>query len=129
MKNKICFLFSLLLFSFSINAQTDSTFKPEKLPKFKGGMDAWIRFVEANIDRDLMVKNGAPSGQYQVIASFIVHEDGSVSDIKIEKDPGYGAAKELERFLYRSNKKWEPAIDKGKVIAYRHKQSLTLLSQ
>lgn len=132
MKNK---LFILLVLALSLpgitvfaQSGTDSaaSIKPEKLPGFKGGLNAWTSFLENNLDRDLLQRAGAPAGKYKVVADFMIEPDGKVSDIIIETDPGYGTADEMKRILKLSSKKWIPAFDKGKAIAYRNKQSLTL---
>jgi hypothetical protein len=128
MKTKFLLLFLLVGITLTSHAQSDTTqFKPEKYPAFKGGVNAWTSFLEMSLDRNLMEKNGAPEGSHTTLASFIVDADGTVLDIKIEKDPGYGAADEMIRILKKSSKKWEPAVYNGRPIAFRTKQSLTLI--
>ncbi|HEX7691146.1 MAG TPA: hypothetical protein VF408_02090 [Sediminibacterium sp.] len=100
----------------------------EKKPEFKKGINGWLRFLENNLDRNLMAKSGAPSGKYRVLGSFIVETDGSVKDILIEEDPGYGTADEYKRIIRLSSKQWIPASDKGVAVAYRTKQSLTFVN-
>ncbi|NCI47494.1 energy transducer TonB [Sediminibacterium soli] len=126
----LCFACSVAVTTLQAQTPADSitvVSNPEKKAEFKGGVNGWIRFLESTLDRNLLEKNNAPSGSYRVIGNFIVDRDGSVKDIRIEEDPGYGAADEYKRVLLLSSKKWIPASDKGIAVAYRHKQSLTLI--
>lgn len=113
-------------------AQTSSdtasvAFTPEKKPEFKGGINGWLRFLENNLNRNLLTNTNAAAGQYRVLGEFLVDIDGSVRDITIEQDPGYGTADEYKRVLKLSGKKWNPAMDKGKPVPFRTKQSLTFV--
>lgn len=132
MKNKLIFSFVFVFAAiFSYGQTTDSlpsVLKPEKTAEFKGGLSGWSRFLEKNLDPDLLRKNGAPAGRYMVIGNFLVDSLGKVSDIRIVKDPGYGAADEFIRILKLSSKNWIPAQDQGKPVPYRHMQSLTLIN-
>ena len=107
---------------------TTKPFTPEKLPTYMSGMDGWLRFLEKNLDRDIPRKSNAPAGRYMVLASFLVDSIGRVRDIIIENDPGYGTAKEVERIIRLSSKRWNPAMDGGKAISFRHRQSITFVN-
>jgi len=50
----------------------------------------------------------ANTSRVQVILSFVVEKDGSITDIKVLRDPGYGAGKEAVRVL-KTMPKWKPA--------------------
>lgn len=133
MKNKLLLLVLLTVCMTGIKLygqETDSlpsVLNPEKKAEFTGGLNGWVKFLEKNLDRDLMYRKSAPRGAYKVNGSFLVDTLGQVSDIRIEKDPGYGAAAEFIRVIKLSSKKWIPAYDNGKAVPFRHKQSLTLL--
>jgi len=133
MKKLFLLLFTMLVtFSgFKTYGQTTldsvSVFKPEKYPAYKTGLNGWTDFLVRNLDRDLPAKNGAPSGKHTVVASFLVDSVGKISDIQIEKDPGYGMADEMKRMIRLTDKKWIPASANGKPVSYRHKQSLTFV--
>ncbi len=82
----------------------------EVKPEFPGGQEKFFKFVAANFvipeDADEFVK---------VFVSFIVEKDGSLSNIKILRDTGYGTGKEAVRVL-KSSPKWKPAINDGKPV-------------
>ncbi len=92
--------------------------------EFPGGLPAWSKYLERNLNRDLPVENGAPPGKYTVVVSFIVSKDGSISDVVAENDPGYGTKAEAVRVITKGPK-WKPAVQNGRNVIYRHKQSIT----
>lgn len=92
--------------------------------EFPGGLPAWSKYLERTLNRDLPVENGAPPGKYTVIVSFIVAKDGAISDVTAENDPGYGTKAEAVRVIQKGPK-WKPAVQNGRNVIYRHKQSIT----
>lgn len=94
--------------------------------EFPGGLPAWTKYLERNLNRDLPVENGAPPGKYTVVVSFIVAKDGKISDVVAENDPGYGTKNEAIRVITRGPN-WKPAVQNGRNVIYRHKQSITFM--
>ena len=92
--------------------------------EFPGGVGAWAKYLERNLNRDLPVENGAPAGKYTVVVSFIVAKDGRISDVVAENDPGYGTKAEAVRVIQKGPN-WKPAVQNGRNVIYRHKQSIT----
>ena len=88
------------------------------------GLPAWTKYLERNLNRDLPVENGAPPGKYTVIVSFIVSKTGAISDVTAENDPGYGTKAEAIRVITKGPS-WKPAVQNGRNVIYRHKQSIT----
>jgi hypothetical protein len=126
----LLFLVVAFLSSVQVSAQsaTDSiatVANPDKKPEFKNGLRAWTLFLERNLDRDLPGKNGAPKGRYMVIVSFVVDIDGSVKDIVIEYDQGYGTAQEVKRVINLTDKRWIAASLDNKPVPFRHRQNIT----
>jgi len=83
-------------------------------PEFPGGMEAFSKFV---VKEFKMPKTF--DGQGNVIASFIVEPDGSLSNIKIVKDLGSGTGDEVVRLLEKSPK-WKPGFLKGKAVKVQY---------
>jgi protein TonB len=103
----------------------DKVFTVVQIPaEFPGGLSAWSRYLERTLNRDLPVENGAPPGKYTVVVSFIVAKDGSPSEVTAENDPGYGTKAEAIRVIQKGPK-WKPAVQNGRNVIYRHKQSIT----
>ncbi|MDR0793230.1 MAG: energy transducer TonB [Chitinophagaceae bacterium] len=92
--------------------------------KYPGGSGAWYNFLKRNLRSDVPLENGASSGKYTVLVSFIVDRDGNTSEIKAETDPGYGCAAEAIRVI-KSSGKWQPAEQNGHKVIYRQKQAIT----
>ena len=61
------------------------------------------------------------------MVKFIIHTDGSVSDITCEKDPGFGTGTEVKRLIRESSKKWTPAVQNGIKVNSYFKQPVTFL--
>jgi len=133
--NKIRTIFLLVSFCFyvgTINAQGNSskdktsifTGVPDSLPCFNGGKPAWIKFLEKNLNAGIPAEKGAPEGTYIPEVSFIVNEDGAISDIKIIKKVKYGTTEELIR-LMKISPNWQPAIVNSKPVRYRTTQTIT----
>ncbi len=92
--------------------------------KFPGGAEAWQHFLAKNLNVGIPSNYNAPAGQYLVVISFLIQKDGSVAEVKAEKDPGYGTAQEAIR-VFKKSPKWIPAIQNGKPVIYRQKQEMT----
>jgi protein TonB len=104
----------------NVRDSTDSSVVP---PKLEGGQDAWLQFLVRNIYMGVLEENKAPSGRYTVVASFTVNTNGKISDIVIEKDPGYGTGDDAKRAL-KHCPRWIPATRNGVKIPYRLTQNI-----
>ncbi|MCC9072043.1 energy transducer TonB [Flavobacterium sp. F-65] len=117
------FIFLLLSFSTKANAQTvenkeqneliEPFHRVEKQPEFPGGMRMFYKFFYAFFKMPNAAYENKISGK--LLLRFTVEIDGSLSNIKIIKDLGYGLGEEAVRVLKRSIK-WIPASDKGKAV-------------
>ncbi|HUH50551.1 MAG TPA: energy transducer TonB [Flavobacterium sp.] len=83
----------------------------EVMPEYPGGINEFRnyvmnKFIAPEIDRDL---------KGQIIVTFVVEPDGSLSNIKAVRDLGYGTGKEAERVI-KSSKKWNPGVQNGRKV-------------
>ncbi len=92
--------------------------------EFPGGLNGWTKYLQRNLNSALPVENGAPAGKYTVVVSFIVSKDGIISEVVAENDPGYGTKAEALRVITKGPN-WKPAVQNGRNVIYRHKQSIT----
>ncbi len=92
--------------------------------EYPGGLAAWNKYLERNLNSNVPVDNGAPAARYTVVLSFIVDKNGNISDINAENDPGYGTKEEAIRVLKKGGG-WKPAVQNGRNVIYRHRQSIT----
>ncbi|MEI6489703.1 MAG: energy transducer TonB [Bacteroidota bacterium] len=108
-----------------IEAKTEEIFYVVQNPaEFPGGLSAWSKYLERNLNRDLPINNGAPAGKYTVVVSFTVDKNGVISDVLAENNPGYGTDLEAIRVI-KKGPSWKPAVQNGRNVIYRHKQSIT----
>ena len=98
----------------------------EKQAEFPGGQKGWVNYLENNLDRDLPVRSGAPVGKYAVVVSFWVDEEGNITNVKAENNPGYGTMEEAIRVL-KNGPKWVPATQNGKNVLYRQRQTIVFM--
>ena len=81
----------------------------EVRPDFPGGIQKFYDFVGKNYrapDEDVKGK---------VFVQFVVEKDGSLTDIKVVRDLGYGTGAEAIRVLKKSPK-WKPGIQNGRPV-------------
>lgn len=89
----------------------------EQEPQFKGGISAFYNFLGRNIHyTDAMLNKNV---QGKELISVTVETDGALSDIKVVKDLGCGAAKEVIRVL-KLSPKWEPGYQNGNKVRVRY---------
>ncbi|WP_395061452.1 energy transducer TonB [Flavobacterium sp.] len=82
----------------------------EVKPEFPGGMTKFYGFIQKNYTAP-----DEPGLKGQVFVSFVVEKDGTLTDIKVLRDIGYGTGKEAERVL-RKSPRWTPAEQNGKKV-------------
>jgi hypothetical protein len=106
----------------STNVTSDTSLIP---PQFHGGKEGWLQFLQKTLKSDVPTQHGAPTGTYKVIISFKVAEDGTVSEVKADNDPGYGTGAEAVRVI-KEGSKWIPAQQNGHAVATMTRQTITL---
>ena len=83
----------------------------EVKPEFPGGIEKFYKFIGNNYQTP--EEEGLKSGK--VYVQFVVEKDGSLTDIKVLRDIGFGTGKEAERVL-RKCPRWEPGVQNGKKV-------------
>lgn len=81
----------------------------EVRPEFPGGLAKFYEFVSKNYR--------APEEEIagKVMVQFVVEKDGSLTDIKVMRDLGYGTGAEAIRVLKKSPR-WKPGIQNGRPV-------------
>lgn len=78
---------------------------------FPGGVDKFRAYIGKNYQLpDEEGLNG------KVFVSFVVEKDGSLTDIKVLRDIGYGTGKEAVRVIKSCPIKWNPGEQNGKKV-------------
>ncbi|MBP4138285.1 energy transducer TonB [Flavobacterium geliluteum] len=82
------------------------------VPEFPGGINEFYKFIGKNYivpkEKPVFVKG-------KVYIAFIIEKDGSLNDIKLLKDVGFGTGNEAIRVL-KLCPKWTPGKLKGKEV-------------
>ncbi len=94
--------------------------------QFPGGADAWRRHLEKNLNANVLAENHAPSGHYPVKLTFIVHKDGSISNVFAKTKNGYGTEEEAIK-LMNKGPKWVPAKKDGSFVDSEVNQTITFM--
>jgi protein TonB len=84
----------------------------DKLPAFPGGITKFYQYVGTNFERPTI----EDAVVVTVLVSFVIEIDGSITDIKILRNPGYGMDKEAIRVLKSLKTKWSPGILNGEKV-------------
>jgi protein TonB len=92
----------------------------EVAPEFNGGINKWYAYLKNNVRQieDEDFKGG------KVIVQFVVEKDGSLTDIKVLRDVGYGTKEDAIKLFSRSPR-WTPAEQNGKKVRCTFVQTIS----
>ncbi|WP_294962919.1 energy transducer TonB [uncultured Flavobacterium sp.] len=97
----------------------------DKQPEFPGGIAQFYKYVGNNFNRpELDVEK-----TLKVYVSFVVEKDGSLTDIIVRNDPGYGMGKEAVRVLKSLKTKWAPGILNGQPVRTAYNLPITIKTE
>lgn len=94
----------------------------DKLPEFPGGINKFYAFV-ANKFESPEIYN---ERNVKIYVSFVVEKDGSMSDIQVKNNPGYGLDKEAIRVLKSMRTKWTPGMIGSKAVRTAYNLPITV---
>jgi len=97
----------------------------DKMPEFPGGMAKFYTYVGNNFTRPELDAERT----LKVYVSFVIEKDGSITDIMVRNDPGYGVGKEAIRVLKSLKTKWSPGILNGKAVRTAYNLPITIKSE
>ncbi|HEX8268797.1 MAG TPA: energy transducer TonB [Flavobacterium sp.] len=92
-------------------------------PEFPGGTSAFMQFVSANFKTP---DEKGLSGKIYV--TFVIEKDGSLSDIKVLRDIGFGTAEEAIRVI-SSSPRWLPGEHEGYKVRTRYTLPITIANK
>jgi protein TonB len=93
---------------------------------FPGGVAAFRKYLENNLNGNTPVENDAPRGAYTVIVKFVVSKSGAISDVTAETNLGYGMEQEAIKIIKQSPN-WTPAQQNGSIVNAYRRQPITFL--
>lgn len=92
---------------------------------YPGGIDKFRSFIGSNFN--MPEDEGFEGGK--VFVSFVVEKDGSLTDIKVIRDVGFGTGKEALRVLKSSKVRWNPGMNNGKPARMQFQMPISLVVQ
>jgi N-acetylmuramoyl-L-alanine amidase len=98
----------------------------EQNPQFTGGEPAWRNYLQKNLKAVTPVDEGWKAGVYKVVVKFIVHTDGTVSDVTTEDYIGTKTALHCIEVI-KNAPKWQPAVQNGRKVNAYKKQPITFV--
>lgn len=94
----------------------------EVKPEYPGGMEAFYKFIAKNF------KTPEQEGlNGKILTTFVIEIDGSIGEIKVLQDIGFGSGAEVFRVLALS-KKWIPAKLEGIPVRVLYQFPITINS-
>ena len=91
--------------------------KTDMLPEFPGGQSALTRFIYRSVKYPEVARKQKIQGR--VICSFVIEQDGKISEIKIEKSVYSFLDEEALRVL-KTMPDWKPGLKSGKTIRVKY---------
>lgn len=84
----------------------------DKRPEFPGGMENFYKYIGRNFEKPELDSESI----FKIYLSFVIEKDGSMTDITVLRDPGYGLGNEAIRVLKSLKTKWTPGIIDAKPV-------------
>jgi len=100
--------------------------KVEIEASFPGGIPAWRKYLEKNLNAQVATDNGAPAGTYTVNVRFVVDKEGNISDVRALTSHGFGIEEEAVKVIKRGPK-WNPGNQNGRSVNSYHTQPITFV--
>jgi len=94
----------------------------DEQPEYPGGIKRFYQYVADNFDRP----NVDDLDKISVLVSFVIEKDGSMTDIKVLRNPGYGLDKEAIRVLKSLRTKWKAGIKDGEKVRTQYTLPITI---
>lgn len=97
----------------------------DKMPEFPGGIGKFYTYVGNNFNKPELDAEKT----LRVYVSFVIEKDGTMTDIVVKSDPGYGMGKEAVRVLKSLKTKWAPGILDGKPVRTAYNLPITIKTE
>jgi periplasmic protein TonB len=94
----------------------------DKLPEFPGGINNFYKYVGNNFEKPDIDQTNI----FKIHVAFTIEKDGSMTDIRVLKDPGYGLGTEAIRVLKSLKTKWTPGFIESKAVRTGYTLPITI---
>lgn len=92
-------------------------------PSPPDGMEGFLKYIGKTYRYPAQAESQGVSGR--VVLTFVVERDGSLTDIKIIRNLGYGTGEEAINVLKKA-KKWSPGIQNGRPVRVQYTLPIVL---
>jgi hypothetical protein len=92
--------------------------------QFKKGMIDWTTYCHDNLVTPARLREVLRSGKHTVTVCFTIDKQGATTDIYLYQSCEWSGDAEVMR-LIADSPKWQPAVQDGRTVLYRQRQSLT----
>ncbi|MBC8111921.1 MAG: energy transducer TonB, partial [Verrucomicrobia bacterium] len=89
----------------------------EVMPKPEGGLPAFAKYLGENLKYPRAAQNARQGGK--VLVSFVINENGKISDVKVVQGIGFGCDEEAMRVIAIAPA-WIPGRQGGKTVKVRY---------
>ena len=123
-------LLVIVFFSFQCANAQEQTSQPQDTiydlkevdikPEYPGGMEAFYKLIAKNFK---VPEEEGINGK--IITTFVIEKEGSISDVKVLQDIGFGSGAEVFKVLMMSEK-WIPARLKGVPVRVLYQFPITI---
>lgn len=108
------------IYSQKISDKVYNSSEVDEKPEFVGGMKDLYKFTAKNFN---MPSEEGINGK--ILVEFVIEKDGSVTNINVIQDIGFGTAEETIRFLNKCPK-WKPGKKNGEIVRTLYRLPITL---
>lgn len=95
----------------------------DQRPQPQEGMTNFLRYIGQNYAYPKEAEIAKVKGR--VVVTFVVERDGSLTDVKIVRDLGYGTGEEAVRVIQNSEK-WKPGYHNGEAVRVQYTLPIVL---
>jgi protein TonB len=92
------------------------------LPEYPGGIIKFREYIADNFEKP-DIENITT---IKVLMAFVIEKDGSMTDIKVLRNPGYGLDLEAIRVLKSLKTKWKPGLKDGQKMRTQYTLPITV---
>ncbi|MES2812610.1 MAG: energy transducer TonB [Bacteroidota bacterium] len=94
----------------------------EVQPEFPGGnVEGWQKYIR----NKFKMPEFEQDTKGKIFVEFVVEKDGSLTDVKVLRDVGYGSKEEAMRIV-KNSPRWKPGIQNGKPVRTKFMQIISI---
>ncbi|MFT4154981.1 energy transducer TonB [Parafilimonas sp.] len=115
--------------AFVTNEKGDTMFCKNLVPPAINGDTSsaeWNRFLMQKLNPQAPADNSSPAGIYYVDIMFTVNTDGSIANLTVLEDPGYGTAAEVRKLMSQSPA-WKTGLCDEMPVKFYQRQRITFV--